>query len=936
MTVCLGLSALLLWDSTSSAQINFGTNYGLQTASSIVDGDVPASLTVVGKEELEFPLKHTEVDATITGFVAEVEVRQEYYNPFTDVIEAIYVFPLPHDGAVYEMQMIIGEKVIKGEIKTREEAQEIYEYAKEQGQVASLLEQERPNIFTQSVANILPGEQIDIVIKYTETLDFEDNNYEFVFPMVVGPRYIPGNYVEGYFNPSIDDADRITPPVLPEGMRSGHDINLSLSLNTGGIPITDISSAQHEIIKTQTQGNKAIISLKEGDTIPNKDFILRYSLDSDEPQFGFFSYAPPGEDGYFTLIAQPQSEYTVTEVTPKEIFYIVDTSGSMGGEPIKKVKDAMTYALQNLNPEDSFYFMTFSNVVQRLSKEPLPNTPGNIMRGLEFVDAIESGGGTEMLPGLVEALQYPNSQNRLRIIALMSDGYIGNESEVLGAVQEHLGDQTRLFSFGIGSSMNRYLMDEFGELGRGGVYYVTLGDESAKVVEEFYERIGSPLLTDLVIDWGGVEVTELYPTLYPDLFGGQPIYVFGRYKKSANTEIKITGRQGLIEEGLGNDIMKLITGDASVQRTEELFSLTANFTANNTDNEWIGRMWARNKIDELMDHLNPKAYFYGANRYDDSTVESQITELGLQYGLVTNYTSFVAVSEEVVVEPGQTPITIEVPLELPEGTEYEGFFGSSDKSLPNPMDSGLISQSVGATFGLGTANLESTTLEMMKWIGIAFAVILLFAILIGKIYLRYRKKKQKITNTLHKVLAYVISFVAVVGVLFGLIFLVMASNNGDEAVSWVMDNILVYYGALLVLLLVLLGLWKKVGWKKVMYLSIFILIFYYAWQAVIAALTIAEYPDILSGASWIYVLQYIWPFVITAIYIILLIGLLKKFRCAYLTLWVLVVLTLLQYVFSGPWPLWVYGYDIVVIPLLVSLIVLRKQLWHKELSAQNE
>ncbi len=724
------------------AQVNiggYGTSYN--NPPTIVDGDIPASLTVAGDEEQEFPLKHTAVTADISAFVAEVEVRQEYYNPFTEPVEAIYKFPLPHDGAVYAMEMHIGDRVITAEIKTRVEAAAIYEQAKDQGQRAALLEQERPNIFTQSVANILPGEQIDIVIRYTETLEFQDKNYEFVFPMVVGPRYIPGSYVEDYFSPSVSDADRINPPILPEGMRSGHDIELEATITTGGIPITNVSSAQHAITTTIVADDTVRVSLDEEDSIPNKDFVLRYELASDKPQFGFFTYAPAGEDGYFCLIAQPQTEFTTAQVTPKEMFFIVDTSGSMSGEPIEKVKDAMSYALQNLNPEDSFYFMTFSNTVERLSSEPLPNTPATIMQGLNFVNAIEAGGGTNMLPGVIEALRYPQNPNKLRIIAIMSDGYIGNESEVLGAVQDYLGDQTRLFSFGIGSSMNRYLMDEMGELGRGGVYYVTLGDESSKVVAEFYERIQSPLLTDLMIDWGTASVSELYPTLYPDLFAGEPIVVFGRYAQPTETTISITGREGEISEGLGNEILKLLLGtSANIHRTEEVFNLAASFPQTSTENEWVGRLWARNKIDTLMDQLNTRAYF-PEGRMAQSDVEAAITALGLGHALVTQYTSFVAVDQEVVVDPDQETQTVEVPVPLPEGTTYEGFFGSSSdvsfgaaKSLPAPL---------GATFGLGTADLESSYINIMIWIATFVVVLLVVALIVTAIYLRIKRKDGK-------------------------------------------------------------------------------------------------------------------------------------------------------------------------------------------------
>ncbi|NOQ68347.1 VWA domain-containing protein [Patescibacteria group bacterium] len=568
------------------------------SASEISSPDLPAgSLMVSDDQSMGFPLKHTSVDAKISGYVAEVEVRQEYVNPYKVPIEAVYVFPLPNKAAIYDMEMKVGQKIIKSQIKTREEAKRIYEQAKEEGKRTGLLEQERPNIFTQSVANILPGDEITVIIRYTEELVFDENRYKFVFPMVVGPRYIPGGWLEENFVSGVTDYEKITPPYLKPEMRSGHDISLSLDINTGDIPITKISSVTHRVDVAQKSKSNAYVKIKQDDTIPNKDFVLEFELSGDIPQFAFFTHKPENGDGYFSLMIQPQTDFSISEVTPKEMFFVVDVSGSMSGVPIEKAKEAMTYALKNLNPEDTFYIIKFSSKTLRFSDKPLSNTPENIIAGLQYIDNIKARGGTEMVPGISEALKYRQDPNKLRLVVIMGDGYVGNEKEILAELQKNLGDQTRVFYFGIGSSSNRYLIDKVAEIGRGFAYYITLRDNSENVVEEFYERISLPLFTNLSIDWGGLEVEELYPNLIPDLFAGQPLYIHGKYKKPAKGKISVSGKVASIEEGLGNFIPKIFGMSALVRTEQQFFDISVDLPSNYPENEWVGRLWARSKIE---------------------------------------------------------------------------------------------------------------------------------------------------------------------------------------------------------------------------------------------------------------------------------------------------------------------------------------------------
>ncbi len=622
------------------------------------DGD-----TKVAKEEL--PLKHTKVEAEISGFVSRVKVTQTFTNPYQEPIEAVYVFPLPQDAAVNDMQIRIADRVIKSDIKKREEARKIYEEARDAGKTAALLEQERPNIFSQSVANIMPGSDILVEITYDEVLKYEKGGYEFVFPMVVGPRFIPGTPTGqqgGGWAPDTDkvpDASRITPPVLKPGERNGHDIELSVKLNAG-LAVRAVRSPSHQIelapelpevpVADGVVNGPCQVTLSPADAIPNKDFVLRYDVAGAKPEVGFLAHR--GDlGGYFLLMFQPPEQADAADITPKEMVFVVDTSGSMSGEPIALVKQAMRHALKNLNPDDTFQIIRFSESASPFAKEPLPNTPENVRRGLSYINGLEGEGGTMMIEGIKAALDYPLADNRLRIVCFMTDGYIGNESEILDAIQRKIGRQTRLFSLGVGSSVNRYLLDRMADVGRGAVQYVVLNEKPDEAVNKFYERVRNPVLTDIRVDWAGLDVRDLIPARIPDLFTGQPIFALGRFEQAGSATVKVQGRVGGRE----------VTYDVAV-------TLPAESAANAA----LAPLWARGRIKELS------AEQYGGENPD---VVKAITDLALKYRLMSPYTSFVAVEEKVVNEDGK-PRTIQVPVEMPEGVSYEGVFGNDGQQYP--------------------------------------------------------------------------------------------------------------------------------------------------------------------------------------------------------------------------------------------------------------
>ncbi len=613
------------------------------------------------KEDIDLPLKHTEVQAEISGFVTRVKVVQTFTNPYTDPIEAVYVFPLPQNAAVSEMQIRIGDRIVKGVIKKREEAKQIYEDAKKAGKTAALLEQERPNIFSQSVANIMPGNDILVEITYDEVLAYENGLYEFVFPMVVGPRFIPGTPAgqqAGGWSPDTDkvpDASRITPPVLKPGERNGHDINVTVKLNAG-VPVRSLECPSHRVVVSPEPGAGGILArectvrIEPNDAIPNKDFVIRYRLTGEKPQMGLLAHQ--GDlGGYFLLMFQPPETAATETVTPKEMVFVMDCSGSMSGEPISLSKKAVRYALENLNPGDTFQIIRFSESASPFAEEPLPATRANIRRGLSYINGLEGEGGTMMIEGIKAALDYPHRENRLRIVCFMTDGYIGNEAEILDAIQKKLGDDTRLFSFGVGSSVNRYLLESMAEVGRGEVQYILLNEKPDEAVKKFYERVRNPVLTHIRVDWAGLDAHELYPSRVRDLFLGQPVFVLGRYDRPGDATIRIHGK----------------VGGQAVE-----YPLSVRLPATEPANAALAPLWARARIKELT------AEQYGGENPD---VVKEITEVALKYHLMSPYTSFVAVEEKVVNEAGEVR-TIQVPVEMPEGVSYEGVFGREAQLAP--------------------------------------------------------------------------------------------------------------------------------------------------------------------------------------------------------------------------------------------------------------
>lgn len=590
-------------------------------------------VTKKGEEAGACPLKSTSVKVDISGFIARVRVAQEFENNFSEPVEAVYTFPLSPNAAVNEMSMKIGERTIRGMILKREEARKVYEKAKDEGKAAALLDQERPNIFTQSVANILPGEKIFVEISYVETLAFDSGSYEFVFPMTVAPRYIPASADK-------EDGEKISPPIADQ--RTGHDITIEVALNAG-IPIEEIRSNTHQIDAVAFTPNSAKVSLKNERTIPNKDFVLRYDVIGKRMEDAVLA-TKGTKGGFFSLILSPPERLTTADLTAKEIVFVLDTSGSMQGFPIEKAKESMKLALDGLYPEDTFNLITFAGDTHILFDQPVPATQANLEKAQEFLASREGDGGTEMMKAVKAALASSDAQDHLRIVCFMTDGEVGNDMEIIAEVKKH--PKARVFSFGIGDSVNRFLLDSIAREGRGDAEYVMLEDDGSRAAKRFHERIRNPYLTDISIDWAGLPVTGIYPRRIPDLFGATPVVIFGRYSAVANGTIKLRGK----------------IGGQPFERT-----IAVNLPASENTNDVLGTLWARTKVDELLSQS------WDAEEEESNptpATKAQIIKLGLDHKIMTQFTSFVAVEERIVtrVVKGKR---VRVPVYAPAGTVFE-------------------------------------------------------------------------------------------------------------------------------------------------------------------------------------------------------------------------------------------------------------------------
>lgn len=575
-----------------------------------------------------FPLKETNVSVNINGIFAETFVTQTYSNEGQEPINATYVFPASSRVTIHGMKMEIGDEIITAKIKEKEEARHDYEQAKSEGKSASLLEQQRPNVFTMDVANVMPGDIIRIELHYTEMITPTDGIYQFVFPTVAGPRYTSPSVPK-----SLKAETWIASPFLRLGdtPREKYNINVNLS---AGVPITDLQCGSHKIDVAWDNQTSARISLSNPEEFAgNRDFILDYKLTGTEISSGLMLGTGESEN-FFLLMVQPPERYTPETIPPREYIFILDVSGSMYGFPLDTSKELIRNLAGSLRESDRFNVILFSDSLIQMSPESVPATAENVQKAFALIDNEEGGGGTELAPALETALAIPASPGAARSVIAITDGYISGEREIFDIIGRNIGT-TNFFSFGIGSSVNRYLIDGIAKTGLGESFVVTDPSEAAATADRFRTYIQSPVLTDVQVTYDGFDVYDIEPPTLSTLFASRPIVLFGKWKGEPSGTIYITGKTG------GRDYAEDIPVSAAIP-----------LEANNI----IQYLWARTRVERLTD--------YGMTEDLQANAKKEVTELGLRYSMMTPYTSFIAVTEKVRNTEGKST-DVKQPLPIP-------------------------------------------------------------------------------------------------------------------------------------------------------------------------------------------------------------------------------------------------------------------------------
>lgn len=594
----------------------------------------------------QLPLKASRAEVRINGPIAQVTVTQHYRNAGTRPINARYVFPGSTRAAVHGLTMKIGERLVKAEIKEKQEAKQIFEQAKTAGKRAALLEQQRPNVFMMDTANLMPGDDIELVLTYSELLVPEQGIYEFVYPTVVGPRY-----GSDPFQVAADAAWFANPYVAnrPDGGNpAATQTSLQVSLDSP-VPVQDLISTQHKIQTDWHDAQSADISLDPAETqAGNRDFVLRFRLQDQQILSGLMTYSRDDEN-YFLAMAQPPVRAQAEQIMRREYLFILDVSGSMHGFPLDTAKSLMQQLLTDLKPHESFNILFFSGGSNILSPTPLPATSANVRQALATMQNYQGGGGTELISALEAAYSMPRDADTARSIVVVTDGYVGVEREAYDLIGKNLNN-TNLFAFGIGSSVNRYLIESMAKAGAGEPFVVTEPNQVAEVGNRFRRYVEAPLLSNIRLQGEHVELYDLEPADIPVMLAERPVVVFGKFRNA------------------GDSASLVLSGTAA--NAEYRVEMPLSDARHDNRAELLPVLWARHRLMRLSDWAGREVE---ANR-------SAIVELGLKYSLLSRYTSFVAVDEPVANTAGSAK-NLQQPLPLPQGVETTAL---APRAMPEP------------------------------------------------------------------------------------------------------------------------------------------------------------------------------------------------------------------------------------------------------------
>ncbi len=668
------------------------------------------ALSPKGEKVGEFPLKHTTVDTKISGYVASVTVKQEFQNSHNQKIDAIYSFPLSDSGAVDKMTMKVNGRIIEGKIKTKTEAREIYEKAKSAEHTASLLDQARTNIFSQSVANIEPGDSIIITLHYEEILSFESGKFTFKFPL--GTSFTPGKASDQHAN----------------------DASINVDIDAG-FPVTEVHSNLDAIKTHKKSSNETVVSLFKKE-IQNKDFVLSWKVSGDQIKSGYLTHRDPqSNSGYFTLMLMPPKKPSQQQTSPKEMIFLVDCSGSQEGGPLKKAKETMKYIIDHMNPDDTFQVIAFKEKEEMLFEKPEHVSPASKEQAKKFIDPLEgqANKGPWKTSAVERVLSMPNDAQRLRIITFMTDGYMGYDQEVIGLIHKYRSN-ARWFPFGVDYWVNRAFIRSIAKEGGGEPEFVPLDSSTEEVAKRFYDRISAPVLTQVKVDFGDLKVNDVFPREVGDVWAQRPLYFQGRYTQPGSGTVTISGYAAgkpyketlnvvLPDKQLENAVLAPLWAKAKVDGL-----MSENYLASLSNQPGYegggGGGWAP-PTDFRAESLHGFAGVTPEGNVNDN-LRNEITNLGLQHHIMTNYTSYVAVDENRVTK-GEAAGSLEVPAGDPDGTR-----GTANvPSLQGATNGTIGPQGADATFVSGVNTAGTVRINNMANIEALLNILAILGELIG-------------------------------------------------------------------------------------------------------------------------------------------------------------------------------------------------------------
>ena len=596
------------------------------------------------------PLKSTKVDARIVGPIADVRVVQRYRNEGQRAIEARYVFPGSTQAAVHAMTVRLGDRVLQATIREKQRAKLEYETAKKEGKTAALLDQHRPNVFQMNVANILPGDEVQVELRYTELLLPTERRYRFVYPTVVGPRYHVARSEGG-------SSSSPATSHLPEGKASNTAFDMTVFF-ASPLPVHEIASSSHRIeVKGESSTQAEVALADEGAPGNNRDFILEYAISGTATVGGLTLYpGKSGEDNYFLALVEPPQAIATAQINPREYVFVVDISGSMHGFPLDTTKALLRHLIGNLRASDSFNVMLFSGSNRMLSDEPVPATRANVERAIATIDNIRASGSTEIVPALERIAALPKNPEVARTVIVVTDGYVTVEDRVFQLVRQNLGN-SNVFAFGIGSSVNRHLIEGIARAGQGEPFIVTKPQFAQAQAERLRKMIDAPVLTAVRARFDGLDVYDTEPArldALPDVLGGRPVAIFGKWRGAPRGQLVLEGRAA---DSDWQQVLPVATPDGDAQA--------------------LRLLWARRRIQQLSDEEALRG---------GSSQREAITTLGLQHSLLTQYTSFIAVDHIVRNLDADNRVSVQQPSPLPQGVSNHavGTLGAAVPSTPEP------------------------------------------------------------------------------------------------------------------------------------------------------------------------------------------------------------------------------------------------------------